>query len=126
MKTKGKKGGSKDKICFNSKLVLFINFRYCNFFFFQFLRKFYSKCLHITIKTSFPELYTVLFFSLFFIFRLTQISRTCLMICDLMKSNVVMVQHSHFLADNTYQVDSNILCWEITRLFLSKGAYNLL
>ena len=36
------------------------------------------------------------------------------MIRDLMKNNIVAIQHLHLHAGNTYQVDNDILCWEIT------------
>jgi len=48
------------------------------------------------------------------------------MIGDLMESNIAIAQHLYFHADSTSQVDNNILCWETTRLLLSKRAYNLL
>lgn len=42
-------------------------------------------------------------------FRLTEISLMCLT-----KTNIVAIQHWHFPADNTYQVDKNTLYLEVT------------
>lgn len=114
---KGDQGGGWDagKDFFNSKLKLFINFKNCTFSFsfsetvlFQ-----VSAHDHNSYHSIKPHFQNYKHGWLLF-FRLTEISLTCLILRDLMKNNTAAIQHLHFHADNTYQVDNHILCWEIT------------